>query len=390
MPEEPHSPAQRLVDALKECLTHQALKYAILGDENTRALNRIAQGSSVTSKALAKLAEAVSEVARQAESDPLLKERPRYTRFGEAFAREITRMLGRSFTSLSDVDQTRDAFHQIAFPAEASNTAADTSNPFFWRGAITEPGAFFGRIHEARQLRTFLGNGQSVQISGECRIGKTSLLRSVELWARGEYGPQVFAFVDMQDPSCQSLGGLLSTAAAAWGWATSPTDCVALSQAVREAIAQRRRLILALDECDRFVTLARVFTQEFFEALRFASNTGPGAGIGLTVLTSSQRTLREICAYKPITSPVWNTFAPLRLGRFTPEESRAFITWPRPGFDPFTPQEIEVLVEFGENHPLRLQVAAYFAIEARRMRTDWKSVRPLAEEECCELRPRCS
>ncbi len=50
------------------------------------------------------------------------------------------------------------------------------SNLFFHRGPVRDPVYFYGRKQETAQLFDLLGRGQSVSISGQRRLGKTSLL----------------------------------------------------------------------------------------------------------------------------------------------------------------------------------------------------------------------
>ncbi len=50
------------------------------------------------------------------------------------------------------------------------------TNLFFHRGPVSDPAYFFGRKQELAQLFDLLKRSQSVSISGQRRLGKTSLL----------------------------------------------------------------------------------------------------------------------------------------------------------------------------------------------------------------------
>ena len=82
------------------------------------------------------------------------------------------------------------------------------SNPFFHRGPVRDRAFFFGREHEMGQMLSLLGNGQSVSLVGQRRIGKTSLLFQItnpEVFAPCGLKPDehLFVYVD-----CGGLGGL--------------------------------------------------------------------------------------------------------------------------------------------------------------------------------------
>jgi hypothetical protein len=51
-------------------------------------------------------------------------------------------------------------------PPAAPGRTSDPANPFFWRGGISDPDAFFDREQEQNTLRTFLGGRQNCQIVG--------------------------------------------------------------------------------------------------------------------------------------------------------------------------------------------------------------------------------
>lgn len=107
-----------------------------------------------------------------------------------------------------------------------------TSNPFVWRGPITDPTAFFNRNREQKQLRDMLSKRQNCQIVAERRMGKTSLLLQTAR-AVGKWFPNaVVALMDLHNPACYTLDGFLRYVGKQLGWSHLPGTLVEFTENV--------------------------------------------------------------------------------------------------------------------------------------------------------------
>src|SRR6185503_10123771 len=81
-------------------------------------------------------------------------------------------------------------------------------NPFFHRGPVRDRAYFFGREYETSQVLSLLGNGQSISLVGQRRIGKTSLffhLTNPEVFTRHGLNPSEHLFVYIDCGGLSSL-----------------------------------------------------------------------------------------------------------------------------------------------------------------------------------------
>jgi hypothetical protein len=280
-------------------------------------------------------------------------------------------------------------------------STVDSKNPFCLE-PIRLPAQFFGRAKETRRVLRSLHLGQSVSIYGPARIGKTSLLlHIIQPYVREEQGlakEWVFAYLD-----CYSLDGL------------GPGECylrireevihqvkntksvdkavgIQLEKAVREAItsggteyfglntlfrgAQDNGLKLAI-VLDHFELLARNhrLDSDFFSSLRsFAMS------YETTYLVASRSRLYSLEQIRPeVSSPFFNFFHSVHLGKFAPEESRELVTELLKHVNVKFPEcATNCILELGNNEPGRLQRAGYIAFQA------WQENRGNLRAEHCE------
>jgi class 3 adenylate cyclase len=233
------------------------------------------------------------------------------------------------------------------------------SNPFIWRGGITKAADFFDRDNEQRTLRSFLQNRQNTQIVGPRRIGKTSLLRQVERKA-AEWEPSAaVAYVDLQDARCHTLAGWLRHISRLFAWPAAANNLEEFADGVDAMIAAGKRPVLCLDEFEELTMRRAEFTRDFFLTLRSCGQNG------LSMVTASQRPLSELTDRGDPSSPFYNTFPPLMLGRFAEAGAKDFVTIYRPGIAPFTDDEKQAILDFAKDHPLALQVACFHVVEER-------------------------
>ncbi len=232
-------------------------------------------------------------------------------------------------------------------------------NPFIWRDGITRAEDFFGREYESGRLRNFLSKRQNCQIVGPRRIGKTSLLRRVEIKAREWDDSAVVAYVDQQDASCHTRQGWLKYVGRKWHWDAAVSDLAEFSEQVDEMLAHNLRPVLCMDEFEEMSARPAEFTHDFFVALRACGQKG------LAILTASKKPLHELTDPQDRSSEFFNTFPLLPLGVFTSKEAEDFVNTYRPGVTPFTPEEKQKILINAKHHPLALQVLCDYVLEAK-------------------------
>lgn len=249
-----------------------------------------------------------------------------------------------------------------------------SSNPFIWRGGITKADDFFGREDELRRLRDFLRGRQNCQIVGPRRIGKTSLLRQVESKAAEWEASAVVAYVDQQDAHCFSQRDWLEYVGRKWHWDVAVATLAEFSERVDRMLAHDLRPVLCIDEFEEMTARANEFTRDFLLALRSCGQRG------LAILTASKKRLYELTDPRDDSSAFFNTFPLLLPSVFTNEDAEDFVNVYRPGVPPFTPEEKKKILRFSKHHPLALQVACYYVLEAKGRESISSALRQAGDE----------
>lgn len=282
---------------------------------------------------------------------------------------------------------------------EQAKSAADWRNPFIVGVPITDPADFFGREREISFCVARLRGMQSVSVTGERRIGKSSLLHYLTATARERLGPEYRpAYVDLLSPVARTLPGLLGEILRQLGVARPAAKLTEFEQRLNELHDQDLRPLVALDELEMFIRLPREFchgsrpasaggmlgtihapvdsSHDFCEALRaLASNHR------LVLLTASRATLREMHDQGALVSPLYNIMGARKLGLFTEDEARDFVTARRLGVR-FTPAQVAEILQRSTRHPQRLQVFCFHTAQANHEhRGDWQEVWAEAEAE---------
>ncbi|MDZ7340120.1 MAG: ATP-binding protein, partial [candidate division KSB1 bacterium] len=192
-------------------------------------------------------------------------------------------------------------------------------NPFTNRSTIKNEHDFVGREQEITNILSRVRNGDSVSVVGDRRIGKSSLLyhlfltgnRRLEDAAKARFK---FIYLDLQEPRfatqarfCQAV---LHEITAAPMEKKPPCDELEwlslLSDALDGLKSQQLLPVLLMDEFEKLVAKPAKkddpprFTDDCFNALRAFANAHK-----LCMVTSSQRTLRELTEQEGLTSPFW-------------------------------------------------------------------------------------
>jgi len=260
-------------------------------------------------------------------------------------------------------------------------------NPFTWRGAISDPGAFFGRKNQLRRIRDSLLNRQSLQVVASRRMGKSSLLLKIGD-ALGKWLPSAsFAYVDMSDAAVHTKAGWLRRVSKDLGWPSVARGDSDFSDNMRRVAKGGSRLVLCLDEFENFTDLRSEFDRGFFRNLRACAQLPVKQG-GLSIITASQDKLSALCERDPDISAFYNILSLLPLPLYTEDEAEEFVSLPQSGAPAFTREESSEILQFAQRHPLKLQIACWHAVEARITGISLPEATRLAQREADELLPR--
>jgi transcriptional regulator with XRE-family HTH domain len=231
--------------------------------------------------------------------------------------------------------------------------------PFSWRTSITDGESFFNREREQHVLQKLLLDRQCCQIVGPRRIGKSSLLRQIERMASAWDETAVVAYLDLQNPRCFTLAGLLEHTCRQFGFPAPGIDLARFSENFDMMVDQGRQPILCLDEFEELTWRRSEFSRDFYTALRSCGQKP------MSIVTASQSRLRDLTDPNDPSSPFYNIFPPLDLGPFDEEDAGDFVNIARAGIPAFTAAERKRILEFSRGHPLALQVACYHVLDAR-------------------------
>jgi hypothetical protein len=261
-------------------------------------------------------------------------------------------------------------------------------NPFFHRGPIHQSEYFFNRQREVSQALGLLRNLQNVALVGPRRIGKTSLLFHVadpsihadHSLSDAEY---VFVYLDGEELTELDAGQIRRAMveelvaalqagpcrdedeAGTVALPEGPLTYRAFRQTVRQLTQRDLKLILCFDE---FECLAanRHLGPSFFSSLR-----GLAGQFDVAYVTASKALIQALTyAHEgTLSSPFFNTFAPLHLSLFSDEDAQGLVeTLATKASAAFAPDLIHLVVELAGPHPPLLQIAGFHAFEAWRQR----------------------
>ena len=238
------------------------------------------------------------------------------------------------------------------------------ANPFFHRGPVRAPAYFFGRKQETGQLFDLLGRGQSVSISGQRRLGKTSLLfyaSTPEVSSGYGLDPAQTRWVYLDGGMLDGLDEGSVYGAIDRGLQGSEPQSVPYSDLlghVRAMAAQNLRLIVILDEFEIFAENVQ-FQPRLFNHLR-----GFAAQFPVQFVIASKEPLAKLSFANPdvVSSSFFNIFAPFRLSLFQEQEAVEMLaSLSARSNSSFHADTIAFLIELVGPHPHFLQVAGYHA-----------------------------
>jgi hypothetical protein len=258
--------------------------------------------------------------------------------------------------------------------------AAQPANPFTFGNPIKEPGRFYGRKAEIRQIvnRLLSSAHESTSIVGERRIGKTSLLYhlsnpEVSLSLGLEADRFCLVYVDFQgltDITPQRFWQrVLGKMANSVCDKKLQAACLKLSQQAGfdlfdledlfNSVSNRSlTTVLLMDEFE-YVTQNPHFKGDFFGGLRSLA-----IHHNVALVPATRRELVDLCHSDEIKgSPFFNIFVNVVLRPFTrPEVDELLNGYTRSGF---TSDEKDFVWNLGGGYPQFLQTAGYYLQEGK-------------------------
>ena len=268
------------------------------------------------------------------------------------------------------------------------HTASGISqNPYLNRVMIRNVHGFYGRKRELARLYARIGASrpQSVSITGERRIGKSSLLwflMQPENIVQHISDPDsvIFIFLDFQENREMKVEDFCATLLDPLSKQVPDVHpdggYDALLGAVQHLDERGYKLVILLDEFET-ITQNPSFDERFYDFLRALANR-----YNVAYITSSRRPLQYLCHSKQIAgSPFFNIFSSMHLRGFTEAEARELITTPsREAGTPLEPYT-DFLVDVGGTYPFFLQIVCSSLLEYLQVEDELDD---LGREEVCE------
>jgi len=254
------------------------------------------------------------------------------------------------------------------------------TNPFFYGGHIVDPTRFVGREGELRRIFAGLetaSNGQTQHFSivGPRRIGKSSLIYHVtQVYEKRLTHPESFQFIyiNLDDPRCHKLSGLLHFILQKLGIAhqDNPSLEVFIDSIDKFRENQKKIPVLCFDEFEHLIKHKDEFPDFVFEAWRSIGTAGQ-----VVFITVSKVTLDELTQQGNLTSQFYNIFTILPLAEFSEEGTQAFLSLGKNCDRQFTNNEIDKIVEMAGHHPAKLQIICNLLYDAKsNPQIDWSNL----------------
>ncbi len=266
-----------------------------------------------------------------------------------------------------------------------THTHQHHDNPFFNRQRITDPMFFRGRERAVEALYGAIATRQCRSVVGERKLGKSSLLTHLscpDSLRQHGFDPQDYAFiyVDLEGMANISYAEfwpeLLDQLEVALP--NSQTQLLTLTQnlameadvrfmQIRRLFRRIERagltLVLMLDEFESLASNA-AFDPSFYGELRSLAGE-----MGVVYITASRRSLYDLTYQHAdtLSSPFFNIFSEEGLALMPLSEAAVLLRdlSSIPDQRPFTPEQIEFLINLAGPHPFFLQVAGAYLYMAR-------------------------
>jgi len=235
-------------------------------------------------------------------------------------------------------------------------------NPYSAGGLVKNPRMFFGRSDELAQLRGRLANGDSTNIVGLRRIGKSSLLYQLANQTDALQSGAVAVYLDLQDATHRQPLDLLNSALRSidqqlgkrYGFANQPVGSLAeFSTAIKRVATDKFKPILCLDEVEVFLENDE-FDDDFLNNLRSLANQRV-----LSYVTAASDSLDVLLQQNSRTSHFYNVFTNLQLGGLSDTAAVDLLTRPfsSMGMTPPGDAHVHLAIDVAGHYPFYLQIA---------------------------------
>ena len=233
-------------------------------------------------------------------------------------------------------------------------------SPFMIVGPVP-PSMFFGRERELRGITDYLGAGRSCAVIGGRRYGKTSVL----LRLHGKLLPDLgFRTLYLDWQAFESHDDIMQAQTLDWKPAPPVITPATLGELLKNPPADKR-LVLLIDEVDRFIAADREADWRFFRMLRGLATDGR-----IRVVLSGERILREALA-EP-SGPLFNFVNARLLGPLERDAVEQLVVRPLTqfGFEIWNKDEVvSRICDFTSNHPNVVQRLCYRLLDLSEARS---------------------
>ncbi|MCI0719374.1 MAG: CHAT domain-containing protein, partial [Acidobacteria bacterium] len=240
-------------------------------------------------------------------------------------------------------------------------------NPYEFGTGLNDPGMFYGREKELRELVQG-ARRQNRLIIGERRIGKTSLLEAVERQLGAPLIPvmldlppeeelfyaivqRAYTVARLRAPELPSLPELSVPARATFSLYQAEATMETIIEHLKRGYASDAKFVLLIDEGDElfsdFDASTRIAMRQFIHDLH------------LSVMVACVRAPRRI----ERRSSLLNIFLSLRLRPLTAEQTCRLIREPVAGVLTFDDRAVGFIVEKTQGRPAFIQNICYYAVE---------------------------
>ncbi|MEG3899969.1 MULTISPECIES: AAA-like domain-containing protein [unclassified Microcoleus] len=257
--------------------------------------------------------------------------------------------------------------------------------PFSAPSMLKNPDCFVGRKDELKFIQSQMTGPQptSVNIVGPHKIGKSSLLwRFYQIRNHGQYAstPYAVIYLSFQDGECQTENTFyqavaeelrkapviqakrsLVTAFSAANWERST-----FAKAIRLCEAEKILPVLCIDKFEALFqdSYREKFDEGFYDNLHSLINNS-----ALMLVLASLETLDSYRTKYKLTSSFFNVGSFWLLEKFSEAEAQKLVQLPKGTIAGAIPALTEtnqrLALEWGERHPVRLQLAAKYLWEAQ-------------------------
>ncbi len=250
-------------------------------------------------------------------------------------------------------------------------------NPYIIGSPVKDPGNFYGRKDEVREIISNIKKCLSTSLIGERGIGRTSLLRYIS------HPNVVSTYSNSGDCVVLYLGfGGFTQSLKEQFWNSVFIEIEKrVSKSGRLKNLSKKGNLSTLDIyeffgelhdnnveivfcCDEFDAVTRNphFDLDFFDSLRHLSQT-----YDVTFITASKKNLKELTfSGEQTTSPFFNIFYNMRIGFYKKEEAEELILTPsKIAGIKFNNEDVDFVFDVAHYHPFFIQAACYEVFEHR-------------------------